>query len=60
MSTGGRKENCASTKDMHYVSGSTAANFELRKSISAAYPRFASNSFMYSTSRFTPSIGMAL
>jgi len=23
-------------------------------------PRFASNSLMYSTSRFTPSIGMAL
>jgi hypothetical protein len=36
MSTGGRKENSASTKDMHYVSGSTAANFELRKSISAS------------------------
>jgi hypothetical protein len=32
----GAGKNCASAKDMHYVSGSAAANFELRKSISAS------------------------
>jgi hypothetical protein len=36
MSTVGKKKLCASTKNVHYISGGAAANFELRKSISAS------------------------
>lgn len=31
MSTVGKKQLCASTKDMHYISGSAAAYFLLRE-----------------------------